>query len=115
LGKDDEAIPSFDHAIALNDKIPDVWFNRGVSFMNEGDNANALRSFDQELKNNPTHVKSWVNKGVILVRQQRLEESLQSFERALSIDASNAPAIEGKCKVLKALGRPLPSTCDGVH
>jgi tetratricopeptide (TPR) repeat protein len=85
LERYEEALTSFDRAVAIN---PDdqVWVLRGVTLFNLERYKEALDSFDKAVTINPDDRKVWVLRGRILGNLERHEEALASFDRAVAIN-----------------------------
>ena len=49
----DRAIQDYDQAIRLNPNYASAFNNRGLAYVNKGDNDRAIQDYDQAIKLNP--------------------------------------------------------------
>ena len=70
----DEAIASYDRAIALKPDYAQAWCNRG-NLLNDLENfQQALASYDKAIALKPDYAEAWSNRGTALQYLYRLEE-----------------------------------------
>jgi tetratricopeptide (TPR) repeat protein len=104
LGRFEEAVAMFDRAITLAPEYTDAYCNRAVALVHQGRHEEALRTCDTAARLQSS-VSLLTTRATILNELNRLEEALQSYDAALLQDASHAPALIGRSRVLLALGR----------
>ena len=85
LGRLEEAIASYDQALAIKPDDNQAWYNRGVALGKLGRLEEAIASYDQALEIKPDNDQAWNNRGIALDNLGRLEEEIASYERALEI------------------------------
>ena len=85
-GKSDNALRSYDRALALHRDAPEALTNRGAVLHNLGRSAQALESYDAALARRPDFVHALTNRGLTLHAMKRLAEALASYERALAFN-----------------------------
>ncbi len=105
LARPQQAVASYDRALALAPTLLQAHFGRGNALADSGLPAEALRSFDRALNLNPDHVPAWCNRGLALLALFRFAEALSSFDEALRKVPALAEAINGRGSALKELGR----------
>ena len=91
LGRHDEAIGSFDRALAIR-PTSDGWNNRGASLQSLKRWREALDSFNAALSLKPDYAPVWVNRGSVLQSLERFAEALNSYDRALAIAPDSVSA-----------------------
>lgn len=92
LGRFEEAISSYDKALALNPRDVDAWTNKAGSLGSLGRHEEAILSFDKALALNPRVAMAWSNKGSSLGSLGRFEEALGCLDKALELDPHYALA-----------------------
>jgi tetratricopeptide (TPR) repeat protein len=103
LGCFNEAVVSFDQAIAFAPNYVEAHTSRGIALRQLGRNAEALASFDRALVLRPDAAEIHSNRGNVLRHLQRLPEALASFERAIALQPGFAMAYSNRGLVLQAL------------
>lgn len=93
----------FSHGNAA-DFCADAWSNRGESLVKLQKPKEARLAFEEAIKKNPNHHVAWTNKGYVLLNTSP-QKALEAFEKALAIKSDYQPAIDGKQKAQKLLGK----------
>ena len=114
LGQLEEAVTSFDRAIADKPDFADAWNDRGIALSNLGRHEEAVTSFDRAIALKPDSALAWNNRGASLVELGRDEEALSSYDRAISLKPDFADAWRNRGIPLAYLGRheEAVSSCD---
>ncbi len=86
LKRYEEAIASYDRALAIKPDYHDAWYNRGFALGNLGQFEEALASYDRALAINPDFHEAWYNRGNALGNLGQFEEAIASSDRALAIN-----------------------------
>jgi predicted O-linked N-acetylglucosamine transferase (SPINDLY family) len=92
LGLNDDALASFDRAIALAPELAPAHANRADVLSKIGRNAEALDSYDRALALAPDSVADWMNRGVALIALNRHDEAVTSFDRGFALNPDFAQA-----------------------
>src|SRR6202023_1966305 len=92
LGSHDDALASFDRAIAQAPELAPAHANRADVLSKIGRNAEALDSYDRALALAPDSVADWMNRGVALIALNRHDEAVASFDRGLGLNPDFAQA-----------------------
>src|SRR5262249_28107656 len=85
-----EALESFERALALRPALPEALNNRGIALQSLGRHAAAVESFDAALKLNPGYADARANRGHSLLTLTRYADALASYDRALALAPGNA-------------------------
>ena len=85
LGRFDEALASYDRALAIIPGYADALYNRGVTLQELGRFDEAVDSYDRALAIQPAHFGALGNRGAALQALKRMDEALASYDRALAL------------------------------
>jgi Tfp pilus assembly protein PilF len=101
----DEALASFDRAIALKPDYAEAFYNRGNVLQKLKRLSEALASFDQAIGFKPDFAEAFNNRGNVLQELRRLDEALASCDRAVALKPDFAGAFNNRGNVLQELKR----------
>ncbi len=101
----EEALASYDKALAIKPDYADALYNRGNTLKELGRGEEAVASYDKALAIRPNHADAYNNRGNALLQIRRPAEALASYDKALAIKPDNAEALNGRGNALKDLGR----------
>src|SRR6202451_3394482 len=90
LDRFDEALASYDRALALRPAYAEVLINRGVTLHALARFVDALASYDAAVVLWPGSDAAFANRGMALHALKRFDEALASFDRALALRPDNA-------------------------
>ena len=96
----EDAVASFDRAIALAPELAPAHANRADVLSKIGRNAEALDSYDRALALAPDLVADWMNRGVALVALNRHDEAVTSFDRGYALAPDFAQADDFRAPLL---------------
>jgi tetratricopeptide (TPR) repeat protein len=105
LHRPEEALASFDRALALKPDLVGALNNRGAALRDLARPEEALASFDRALALQPDYAEALNNRGAALGDLRRTEEALASFERALALKPDYVEALNNRGVALRDLGR----------
>ncbi len=105
LNRLDDALASYDKALAMNPDYARAHSNRGNVLQSLKRFDEALASYDRALAIRPDYPEAFFNRGNALQAQGRLEEALISYDCALAIKPDFVIAIIGRGAVLQDLKR----------
>jgi tetratricopeptide (TPR) repeat protein len=105
LRRFEEALASYDAALAAAPDRVDIRINRGTTLLELDRFDEALASFDGALAADPTNLAALINRGNACVKDKRFAEALGSYDRALAIDPNHAAAITDRGVALAELDR----------
>lgn len=101
----DLAAKSFDRAIQLDGKNPEVWVDVARFRSDYGDQAGAIAAVEEAVKLAPANVQALQYRGELLRVQFGLKAALPWFERALQIDPNNVAVLTEYAATLGDMGR----------
>jgi tetratricopeptide (TPR) repeat protein len=101
----DEAVASYDRALALKPDYVEALNNRGLALEELERFAEALESYDRALVLRPHLAEALNNRGNTLQALGRFAEALESYDRALALRPDLAEAHYNRGNTLQALGR----------
>ena len=104
LGRHEDAIGSYDRALALQANFPEAHFNRGNVLAQLGRYEEALASYDRALAANRRYVDAFNGRGSVLLRLGRVEGAVANFESALALAPDHSGTLEHLVHALLAHG-----------
>ena len=105
LKRFEEALASYDLALALRPDHAEALSNRGVTLMELKRFKEALASYDRALVVRPDYAEALSNRGNILRELMRFDEALASYDRALAVRPDYAEALSNRGVTLHELNR----------
>jgi len=105
LKRFDEALASFDAALALRPDYAEALSNRGAILQELGRFDDALASYDRALALTPNYVEALSNRSNTLRALNRFEEALASCDRALALRPDYAEGLSNRGNALRGLNR----------
>ena len=87
LGRHEEALASYDKALALKPDFVDALNNRASALIELKRFEEALASYDRMLAIRPPYFEALYNRGIALGELGRHAEALASYDRALALHA----------------------------
>jgi tetratricopeptide (TPR) repeat protein len=105
LKRHEEALASFDRALALNRDHVNALNNRALTLKALGRIAEAMASWDRALAVDPDHFESLHNRGNALHDGKLHLEALADYDRALAIRPDHADILNNRGGSLEELGR----------
>jgi tetratricopeptide (TPR) repeat protein len=105
LKRYDEALSSYDRALAIRSDIAEAHSNRGNVLFALGRHDEALASFARALALRPDYPPAYYNRGNVLHALKRYHDAAASFDRALAIYPDYVEALTNRGVSLHALKR----------
>jgi tetratricopeptide (TPR) repeat protein len=100
----DEALASYDRAVALKPDYTSAWFNRGGALKQLNRFEQALASYDKAIALNPGHAEAHNNRGVLLQQMRRFDEAIASYDHAIAAKPDHAAAHNNRGTALMSKG-----------
>ena len=101
----EEAVISFDKAIAIKPDHADAWSNRGIALIDLKSCEEAVISFDKAIAIKPDHAEAYYNRGSALRELKGVEEAIASYDRAIEIQPDYAEAFLNRGNALTSICR----------
>jgi tetratricopeptide (TPR) repeat protein len=105
LGRFEEALASYDSALAFDSGFLPAWNNRGVILKKLNRLEQALVSYDRALALNPDLAIVLTNRANVANELGRVAEALSGYDRALALNPGEADAANGRGNVMRKLDR----------
>jgi tetratricopeptide (TPR) repeat protein len=105
LKRFDEALASYDRALALRPNFVEALYNRGNLLRELKRFDEALASYDRALALRPNFIEALQNRGHALEQLKRFEEALASYDRALALRPNFVEALFNRGNALRQLKR----------
>ncbi|HIL86459.1 MAG TPA: sulfotransferase family protein [Candidatus Marinimicrobia bacterium] len=101
----DDAVKSYEKAIAIKPDYADAHFNLGNILRDLGELDGAIKSFVKTIEIMPEYDEAQYNLGVTLQELGQLDEAIEQYEKALSINPENADLILNLGFIYQGLGQ----------
>jgi tetratricopeptide (TPR) repeat protein len=105
LGRYQEALDSYDQALALDQEYADAWNNRGMTLKCLGRHEEAVTSYERAIALDADFYQGWNNLGNALVELERYEEAVKSYQQAIAISPDYSQGWHNQGEALAALAR----------
>ena len=102
----EEAITSYDNAIAINPLCLNAHYNRGNILSRLNRTEEAIFSYDNAIAIDANCVMAYNNRGLCFQKTGRLIKSMKDYDKATAIDPDFVMAYNNLGNVLKYLNRP---------
>ena len=96
LGDHDQALATFDKAIALTPDYAGNWHNKGICLFQQEVWADALTAFEKVIELDNEFIGGYINAARCHAALKQNEQALQAFDQALAIDSDNREALKGR-------------------
>jgi tetratricopeptide (TPR) repeat protein len=90
------AMNDYDRAIAMASGIPDFYNDRGILWIDLGNNDRAMQDFDQAILLKSDYVLAYVNRGIALRNLKRPNDALVALATAIERDPKQTLAYENR-------------------
>ncbi len=105
LARFNDALISYDRALAIQPNYPDALCNRGSVLKDLKRPDDALVSYDRALSIRPDDDGALINRGNALQALKRFDDALASYDRALAINPNYAEAFYNRGNAFQELKR----------
>jgi tetratricopeptide (TPR) repeat protein len=99
-----DAVESYNEALALDPNYGDAWNECGTALAYLGRYEESVESYDRALLVNSNNASTWYNRGNVLVNLERNQEAVESYDRARAIDANQADTWNNRGAAFNNLG-----------
>lgn len=101
----EEAVTSFNSAIALKPDFAEAYCSRGIALKGLGRFEEAVASYDRAVAIRPDFAQSWYNRALALQDLEKHEDAIKSYDHAIAASPGYALAHCGRGIVLLNVGR----------
>ena len=105
LGRNEEAIASYDKALAINPDLHEAWYSRGYALYALRRKEEAIASYEKALAIKPDDDAAWNNRGNVLSDLGRKEEAIASYYKVVQMKPDDDAVWYNRGVVLSDLGR----------
>jgi tetratricopeptide (TPR) repeat protein len=105
LGRGNEALASYDRALALRHDDAVLFNNRGAVLQGLKRFDEALASYEQAIALKPDYADALYNRGVVLQELKHFEDALASYDQAIAVQPDHAAALNNRGAVLRQMKR----------
>ena len=104
-GRHAEAIAEYDTVLRLDPTYSEVYTNRGVAYLRQGQTGRAMADFDLAIQHDPDKAVAYANRGVAYVYLGETRRAVQDYNEAISIDPGFAKAYYNRALAYVMLER----------
>lgn len=104
LGRCNEALTDYTHAIELDPALAQAYYNRGITYKALGYREEALNDYTRAIELNHTLAQAYANRGLTYHELGRYNEALTDYARAIELNPTYALAYANRGNTYKALG-----------
>ena len=101
----DQALNSYDRALAINPGHVVALYNRGNLLYELGRFAESAASYDRAIGNDPSNVEALLNRGIVLHDLKRFDAAMRSHDSFLALKPDHALAWSNRGNTLRCLRR----------
>ena len=105
VGRVEDAIASYDKAIALDPDFCVTHYNRAHALLDAGRNDEALAAYDRAIALEPKMAEAYLGRALVLKKLARLDDALASVDKAIEMKGDVAKMHEARASLLRDLGR----------
>ena len=85
MGRNEEAIESYNKAIAIQPKDNGAWYDQGLALYNLRRYSEAIVSYDKALELQPCDAVAWYNKACCYALQCQVDLAIDNLEQAIKL------------------------------
>jgi tetratricopeptide (TPR) repeat protein len=115
LGRLEDALADYEHAIALAPTDALVYYNRGVTYERLGRFEDALADYARAIALDPADAKVYANRGLTYAQMGRFEDALADYARAIALDPADANVYTNRGITYAQMGRLNDGLADQNH
>jgi tetratricopeptide (TPR) repeat protein len=104
-GKPDEAIETYNKALAIKPDDAEAYNNMGNALQEQGKLEEAIAFYNKALSLKPDHADAYNNMGNALKDQGKLDDAIETYNKALSLKPDYAEAYNNMGVALKDQGK----------
>lgn len=105
LQRNEDAVASFDRALALDSQSTDAWLGRAIALYGSRRHHEAMASFDRALVIDSPNAQALYGRGIVLASLRHFEEAVADYGRAIAIEPNHADAYSNRGIALAQLQR----------
>jgi len=87
LGRNEEAIASYEQAVAIKPDYHEAWYNRGNALSALGRKEEAIASYEKAIEFKPDYHKAWYNKAGCYGLQGKIDLAIETLQHAIVLDS----------------------------
>ena len=107
-----QAILSFDRAIALKPDLVDAYLLRGKSYVGNAEPEKALLDFSKVIELRPSDPTGWVERGAAYLELNKFEAAIDDASQAIAVNSKQAPAYNLRGSAIRKRGDPTKALED---
>lgn len=104
-GRPSKALEKYQELQKLSPRLPELYLNRGLSYVQLQQSKKALKDFNEALRLRPAFPEAYNNRGLLQLKLGRLALALHDFQRALEINPQFFQALNNRGSAREASGQ----------
>ncbi len=112
IARYNQAILSFDRAVALRPDFADAYMQRGRAFEGDGKTDRAIRDFTKVIELRPSDPLALLRRGAAYLELKDFQSAIADSERAIQIDPKLAAAFNLRGMARRTMGDPRKALDD---
>ena len=112
IGKYDDAIADYTHAISLDPNDEYARVNRGKAYSDKGDQQQAITDSTQATILDPKDTQAYFNRGDAYLALNKYDEAIADFSRAIQLDARDGNAYFNRAGAFDDMGDIAKAVAD---
>jgi len=115
LGRHEEALADFAHAIHVHPGFAQAYYNRGVTLDALGKQEAAIDAYTQTIQLDPDYTLAYNNRGLLLAKQGKQMAALADYTYAIQLDPRDAHAYYNRGNMFAEQGKQEAALVDYTH
>lgn len=108
----DGAIAAYTRALALDQRLPDAYNNRGDARKNKGDLAGAVADFSQVIRLKPAAFEGYFNRGIAYLMLEDFANALSDLTFCVELSPKDANSVLNRGSAYHGLGKEKEAIAD---
>jgi tetratricopeptide (TPR) repeat protein len=115
IARYNQAILSFDRAVALKPDLVDAYLLRGKSYVGNAEPDQALRDFSKVIELRPSDPIGWIERGFAYLELNNFQAAIADASQAISLNPHQASAYNLRGSAIRKNGDPRKALDDFNH
>ena len=115
IARYNQAILSFDRAIALKPDLTDAYQMRGRCYMALSEPERAVQDFTKVIEQRPNDPTGWIDRGSAYVASNKFSQAVADATKAIAVDPRRAAAFNLRGVAIRKSGAPQKALDDFNH
>jgi len=91
-----EAEKAFSKAIALNPRLVEAHYNRGLTYGNLGNHQQTIEDYNKAIELNPNYAEAYNNRGLAYDTLGNYQQAIKDYNKAIELNSQDAEAYNNR-------------------